>query len=306
MMRISNIQNTLVIFLGGVILLGCIYFDPQNTVATSPSVVYVPPVELTYTKTPIGASFMTPTKSIVPTMDLQAKNEILSNIFENNGGCQLPCYWGFMPGESSWNVTSSYLATFGKIYGPGGTTKVASYGVVFEGVDDPFADMSPTFWVQQDVIKAIGTNSSWIQKNFDYSLSGLLGSLDVPEQIWIRSVTDVPDDQPFYYLVLFYTSKGILVELKGNAEFSDNYVSLCPQNFFSRSPYPPGMILWDPKEKAEFVNFGIDILDDDLGWIVDEYRLLQDVSVSKMLNEEFYNLYIDQTTNMCINVLTLR
>lgn len=297
MKRICSIQ---IIFLGWIILAGCIYFAPSNATSTLTSADYVPTPELAYIKTPTDVFFAAPTKNIIPTMDFQSKNEILLNLFENNGGCQLPCYWGIMPGESSWNATMSYFSTFGIIYGPGGTDKIPTYAVGFEGTD-----MSPSFWVQDDIIKAIGTNSSWVQKDFDHSLSGLLRELGIPEQIWIDSQTDVPDNQPYYHLVLFYPSKGVLVELDGNAEFSDNYSVLCPQNIFSRSPYPPRMLLWNPKEKAVFNNFGNELLDDDLGWVVYRYKLIQDISVNNISNEEFYNLYIDPTTNNCINLFLI-
>lgn len=297
MKRICNIQ---IIFSGWIILAGCIYFAPSNSIPTLTSADYIPKPELTYTRTPTDNFFATPTKNIIPTMDLQSKNEILLSLFENNGGCQLPCYWGIMPGESSWNATMLYFSTFGIIYGPGGTDNIPTYAVGFEGTD-----MSPRFWVQDAIIKAIGTNSSWVQKDFDYSLSGLLKRLGIPEEIWINSYTDVPDDQPFYRLVLFYPSKGVLVELHGNAEFSDNYSVLCPQNIFSRSIYPPGMLLWNPKEEVAFNNFGTNMLDDDLGWVIYRYKLIQDISASNISNEDFYNIYIDPTTNDCINLLIL-
>jgi hypothetical protein len=241
------------------------------------------------------------------TRNPQEAYKILQDLYNDNGNCQLPCYWKIVPGKTLWQDASAFLSAVGQVDGPRGTSKTAKYRVVlFEWIELPIVGFTPIFWVEDGVVKAIGTNSSWVSQDFDYSLSGLLQSLGKPEEIWIRSIAESSDDQPFYYLVLFYPSKGILVNLLGNAESHDQHLTLCPQNIFSRSPFAPQLLLWDPKTQVTFSHFGEELIDDDLGWVMDEYRPIQEVSANKITNAEFYNVYSEPNTETCMSVLPVR
>lgn len=256
---------------------------------------------------PFSTPGPTPTSTLsIQTLSPQEANQVLLAIYEDNGGCQLPCYWRITPGETLWQDASAFLSSVGQINGPGGTPKIPSYGVVFiEGVENPIGGFTPIFWVENRIVKAIGINSGWVRRNFDYSLSGLLRSFGVPEEIWIRAVAESMD--PFYYLVLMYPSKGILVNLLGDAEKQDQQLVVCPQDIYSRSPFPPQLLLWNPKEQVTFDNdFGKRLIDDDLGWVMNEYRLLQEVASDKLTNAEFYKIYSEPNTDTCMNVLPVR
>ena len=251
-----------------------------------------PTLKLTFTLTPVLT---------MTTLNPQEKAKMLQDLFENEGSCQLPCYWGIVPGETLWSDALIFPGSLGqKVYGPGGTTRVADYSIYFEEID-----VSPVFWVENGsgTIKAIGLNGYEIRRGFDYSLSGILKTVGVPEEIWIRSVAKSSDDQPYYYLVLMYPSQGILVSLHGNAEKQDWYLAICPQDMSTISPLYPTLILWNPKEQVSFDNFGNRLLDNDLGWVLDEYRPFQTVSDGRLTNQEFYNVYSEPNTKTCVKVL---
>jgi hypothetical protein len=264
-----------------------------------------PSLALSKTPTPRPTFTLTPVLTATP-LSPQQRYKILQDLYENNGGCQLPCYWGIIPGKTLWRDASAFLSSLGRIYGPGGTTKVASYGVVFEGIDDPIGNITPTFWVEYGLVKGIGLTGYEVRRDFDYSLSGMLITFGEPEEIWIRPIAESSDDQPYYYLVLMYPSQGILVDLHGNAKKQDQYLIVCPQDMLNRSPFFPQLILWNPKEQVSFDNFGKHLLDDNLGWVMDEYRPLQMVSADKLTNQEFYDLYTEPNTKACLNVLPVR
>ena len=96
------------------------------------------------------------------------------------------------------------------------------------------------------------------------------------------------------------------MNLLGNAGSQNQDLAVCPQDIFSRSPFPPQLLLWDPKMQVHFDNFGKRLIDDDLGWVMNEYRLLQEVSANKLTNMEFYDIYIEPNTKTCMNVLPVR
>lgn len=311
-MKQMKLRSLLISFVLGLYLFGCTLPDsskglptptPEDSLATLSE--NEPTLAVSNTPDPFETLTSVPAVATV-TLNPQDVHRKLQDLFEDNGGCQLPCYWTIVPGETSWQDASTFLSSLGQIYGPGGTYKVASYSVVFAGVDKPIGDISPIFWVENGVVKAIGINSSWVRQDFDSSLSGLLETFGGPEEIWIRPIAESSDDQPFYYLVLLYPSKGILVNLTGTAESQDQYLIVCPQDIFSRSLVPPQLLLWDPKVQLTFDQFGKHLIDDDLGWVMNEYRPLQEVSVDKLTNVEFYNIYSEPNTKTCMNVLPVR
>lgn len=229
------------------------------------------------------------------------------DLYKDNGGCQIPCFWKIIPGESLWVDVSEFVTSTGGRILKFGTRRIPRYDISFEKLDDPVGWFTSSIWVENGIVKAIGINSSWVSQDFDYSLSGLLKYLGVPEEIWISPIAESHDGQPYYYLELFYPSKGILVGLLGNAEQRGQFLHLCPQDIFSRSSYPPSLLLWSPQEQVSFdSNFGKQLVDDDLGIIVDEYRLLQDVSPDGLTTAQFYDIYSDPNTKLCINVSPVR
>jgi hypothetical protein len=261
-----------------------------------------------FTSTPLSIKTVTPTK--IPTatpLTLQDANKVIMDLYKDNGSCQLPCFWKIIPGETLWTDVSEFLtSTRGEIL-KFGTRRIPRYDISFENLDCPVCGISPGIWVENGLVKAIGINSRWVAQDFDYSLSGLLRYLGEPDEIWISPIAESLDGQPYHYLKLFYPSKGILVGMLGNAEQDGQYLSVCPQNIFSRSPYPPTLLLWNPKEQVSFDgNFGKQLVDDDLGIIADEYRLLQDVSSNGLTNAQFYDIYSDPDTEICIKVSPVR
>lgn len=310
-MRQIKFRSLLISFVFSLSLLGCASTDSSKGLLTmtseSPLATSSENEPSVVSNTPISSETLTPLPTLATvTLNPQDAHSELQDLFEDNGGCQLPCYWTIVPGETLWQDASVFLSSLGRIYGPGGTAKVASYSVVSKGVDKTIGDIAPIFWVENGAVKAIGVNSSWVRQDFDYSLSGLLKTFGEPEEVWIRPIAESSDDQPFYYLVLLYPSKGILVNLLGNAERQDQYLVVCPQDIFSRSPFPPQLLLWDPKIHLTFDQFGKRLIDDDLGWVMSEYRPLQEVSTDKLTNLEFYDTYTEPNTKTCINALPTR
>jgi hypothetical protein len=39
---------------------------------------------------------------------------LVSEMLQDNGGCRLPCWWGFTPGETSWQTTEILFTSRGK------------------------------------------------------------------------------------------------------------------------------------------------------------------------------------------------
>jgi hypothetical protein len=240
-------------------------------------------------------------KTITP-VNLFSREQQLMQTYETNGGCELPCYWGITPGDTSWDAASKFVSSIGELFGPVYNGEVAHYSADFGKLEGELGVMSVGYYVKNGKVIAIATRCDWVRQDLDYSLSGLLKLLGMPEEIWIRLVTETQTDQPYYYMVLRYPSKGLYVEWIANVTVEGENLSVCAQDMLNRVPHAPWLVLWDPEEKAPFRQFGLKVLGDDLGKITNEYELLENISVDQVKNEEFFEMYSVVETKTCIKV----
>ena len=94
--------------------------SPSDPIASS---------SVTPTVTPAISSPETPTITIPPTLPPEEAKAFVLALTESNGGCLLPCFWGFVPGETAWQIAEPQLTTFAYqiYYGtPDGTFSKAS------------------------------------------------------------------------------------------------------------------------------------------------------------------------------------
>ena len=119
---------------------GCSNRAVLITLQTTPTIVASTPVStltptkplltLTRISTPTLTPLLTntPTSKPTPTRFPPEQAELMVlDLLENNGGCLLPCWWGIVPGQTTWEEAHDLLMpiTFDYIYieSPGGFTK---------------------------------------------------------------------------------------------------------------------------------------------------------------------------------------
>lgn len=79
---------------------------PGSTTATpSPSAL------ITSTAAPSVVPSITsvPTYTTAPTLPLDEAKAFAADLLINNAGCSLPCWWGFIPGETPWETIRDVL-----------------------------------------------------------------------------------------------------------------------------------------------------------------------------------------------------
>lgn len=151
--------------------------------------------------------------------------------------------------------------------------------------------------IENGIVELISTNSAWVMSSIDYSLSGLLSTFGVPEEIWIRITSNaVP---PYFELALLYPSLGIYFDHIGQVHEENGRFTVCPQYSFTypQSNYPPGLLLWSPStisslqelfERAE----GIALLDSHA------FIRLEDVT-SDLTSQSFFERYSQSKATEC-------
>jgi hypothetical protein len=161
---------------------------------------------------------------------------------DNNGNCQLPCWWGILPGKTTWQDADAFLSPIAtNIYESTKNDSDPRYFEAFFPAPYPFeGEFRQGYLIENDVVK-------WIEilpQNFSkYSLpKELLREFGNPEMIFLGGSVD---QHQSFQLILYYPSRGIMAMYVSKLQPA-NYqeqVEIC----FTEVDYTD-MFLWDPAE----------------------------------------------------------
>lgn len=274
----------------------------QETPAEIPSLITVENTSTEPAKTP--TSVLIPTWTPITKLSEEDAFVRLLAIYENNDGCDLPCWWNITPGSSLWSTVNDKLSPLGTIVLSDKADGRVIYTFIYQvprKIDDLPDQLSSSFIVEEDKVQAISVGSRWVARDFDYSLAGLLEHLGKPTDIWLRLFPESVDGIPHYDMQIFFLDKGVWVWLNGDATIKNETMTICPADPIG-NPTPRGLFMWN-LEKAKssidmqktFKFFWAD------GLKLDHYKLLQDVQ-SDIDNEGFYENYLDPLSTKCFSV----
>lgn len=234
--------------------------------------------------------------SPIPTLPLREKEIIVSELYQTNGGCELPCWWGIVPGETEWQTAKDFLSTLATNISTG--TQFESDPFFSVEVDIPVPEnlseygfLRHTFFVRDGIILRIYPEGPWGTSKIG-TVSEILNSYGSPTEVLLDTLGYVfvaGDNYPFH-VVLFYPEKGMLIRYYDEAELTDGYLIGCIQED-SGTP-----ILWSSKLELTFI--------EALGrrHSAQYYKLLEEVT--EMDVETFYQTYLDSDTEICIETPT--
>ncbi len=157
----------------------------------------------------------TPTRSPIPTdtadvlLPYEERVEILQNLLQTNGGCQLPCWWGeIVPGITTWAEAENSLRPLAdSLWIPDPTNNRAYAGAAFYSLP---RTLSIDFIVQDGVIQMMRITG--LKDTDAYSLSPFLSTNGRPGEVWMTAQVPPigPGDEVYVELFLFYPEKGVL------------------------------------------------------------------------------------------------
>ncbi|GEM_PF-945817 len=283
-----------------------------SIISPSPTKTIPPTFTTTATDTPTPLSTLT----AVPTLPIEDAHNRLLDLLGTNGGCQLPCLWGIMPGKSTdWEARNILMplsgvaefASFGPLHGilGGGITPQYIEGELrlnsavdyFYGEDGIVSSIS--FRVQEEKV-VTDANGNWISKTpiYDsptfikrveyYSLSHLLSEQGMPTSVMIASSGPSKNriGSILTHIAVFYPERGILAQyttLVNENEVGSSIIS-CPINaHIEMNLYSAG----NPDSfytLLEQTNWGI---------TKNSYKPLQEAT--SMSVEEFYEIFRNPT-----------
>lgn len=229
-----------------------------------------------------------------------------------NGGCELPCWWGIVPGETNIEAISEQFLPLGferleeleQLY-----VVLQREGLVWlEGWKRLYALGSGSgiiveFTVENDIIEFIKVrggkeNEGFVDDWGHYSLDQVLTRYGIPSQVLVYHLSQAHAGPPSYHLLLFYERLGIQIDYVGVAQYPiDEKIQVCPDlsevgiiNLFLYQPEKIDNIveLVLPPETVDFVTSS-DTVYDLIAW---------EQTVGTSL-EAFYETFKDGKGNNC-------
>jgi hypothetical protein len=270
---------------------------PTQLVKNTPSPTLKPTYTSSFTPT------LLPTSTPRPTLSPEEAEKLVLSLFENNGGCELPCWWGITPGVTTLQEAQDKIPILvpPKPYYKGKGITITGFNIPVPVDKDPLGigEYGANIYIQDNLVFAIGTNTGRIKSGMDTSLAGLLKVFGPPDEIWINMEPTGPNNQSGYEIELFYSKIGILFNGTGLADIHGSFVRFCPYKF-RRGNFPPAITLFSTLlgftyESLTDILFNREVSD------LSKFRLLRDF-VDGMDETVFYNIYLNPTAQECLDV----
>jgi hypothetical protein len=286
------------------ILLGmiCMVLFPSCSSVNAPIVatqINVKPSVTRVTESPVSATFTYPTPPLItltplPTLSVEEARQRVYDLLHSNAGCHLPCWWGIMPGETSWNDAFHSLSPFvSRIErGVSGPTS-GNYAIEYE-IDGLSETGRATISVHNGIVAGVSVSSTG--NEISYQLHQLLSSFGPPGEIYVQATAHSAGDSSLllFHLFIYYPNISVLAHYRYEGKLIGNIVQACPN---SSGPelllWEPGKnIVWDSGEEKSilsiisigFDNFPPKNLGDATNFTIDE----------------FYNIYREPGYQSCI------
>ncbi len=270
-------------------------FTPTETSSTKtsvPSVLTASPtisyIQKTSTKEVTNLPQVTLTPLVTLTNDEALK--FVLELLKTNAGCRLPCWWGIIPGVSSWQKAENFLASFAVI----GTMKIdeSSQKASVKILSPEMEGRTEYNYVIRDGIVQDIEIYNW---NFApaYNLANLLKNYGPPDEVWLSAFYQERYLNYFVSIVVFYPQQGILIEYTdGQTDLIGETIQKYPQ----KAEYP-FLYLWSPQNKR---NFSEVYKDSSFLNSFPPYIPLE--QASGMSIKTFYDLFVQDNPNAHINI----
>jgi len=197
------------------------------------------------TSMPEITNTLEPTLTAIPKATLipEEARKLVQELLENNGRCELPCWWGIIPGKTTWAEARSFLESFSVYIGETGLVRVP--------LPSPYSNatyMDHGYSIKNGIVDIIHIYNYNLAPN--YYLPKFLEIYGQPSEIWIQTFSQEEIGQQNFTFDLFYGDKGILVEYGTADPIGDVGGKLQTCLIGLDSPF---MYLWSPeKNKMSF------------------------------------------------------
>lgn len=297
----------LAVFVLCVSLAGCGDSNTETLPPPSTSASPVPTVEpSSLPPTATARVTQTPellTSTMAPTLTADQEEDFVLDLLQSNAGCQLPCWWGFTPGETTWQTAQTYFDSLGKKTDEFSNARVTNYTVKFS-LPRHDIQIGQVYNVSNGTIGMIWVKGATVRNNErvfgdqlflqdwqHYMPSQMLSVYGQPAKVLLKTFQSVPDWVPPFNMLLYYPQQGILVRYYGPTERRGEQIRLCPQQA------DVTLWLWSPEltmTLEDIARLGQDFPIEEVA----DYRSLE--AVTEMDVETFHETFKDAGMETCI------
>lgn len=250
-----------------------LYIGTPETVTVSPSPTMVLP---TSTATPSAPSKPTQT----PTLTSEEVHEAVVELMANNGGCQLPCWWGLQPGKTSWQSAHRFLSALDNdiyIAGDPDMTLLAETSIPWN--KSTRSEIFIRLVVKNQVVDRI------VVRDIDdpsYQLASFLQEQGKPDEVWIHTLASNLGGPPPFSLLLYYKERGFFAQFSSvDTSYEGDKINACINQ-------EPRLILSTPHPEVSFPKFSSSV-NEEWG---DEWHLILPIEKAMGISvQQFYDRY---------------
>jgi hypothetical protein len=209
----------------------------------------VSPTETLLVTSPIPTQAPTATSLsiLTPTFDPDQRTERIERLLDDNAGCDLPCWWGIVPGETTWQEAENLLAPLAiHIQAAAYNPQTVIYTASFSTPADPIGN---DYLIQNYVVKDALIERLWVRatKSSYFSMGEVIGTYGPPGEVLVRTFRGQQEGVRPMYLVFMYPDLAFAAIYAANAFHTGvgDLVEACWE-------FGPELFLWSPSEPLTF------------------------------------------------------
>jgi len=249
---------------------------------------------------------MTPV--LFPTLGVEQMETFIVDRLADNGGCELPCWWGVTPGETSWQTVRQHFPEQGIQVLEGGSLALRYQSGQYRG-HPTYTDLMVVNLYQDDgMIRSIEIrNDSYylpLQEQFTslwqrYALQPVLSRHDVPTRVFFDMTIGAPcigsGSFPTYDMWVIYDDQGMAIRYSGLLLYDHDTWSVCPVFGQSRRIE---ISLWSVKDDVAPPDFAAGVYDPAGDFSV--YGFLPELTT--MSTQTFYETFRQTEPQACVEI----
>lgn len=236
-------------------LVGC-----QQSNAVQPPISSPTTIISTNTLISIPSPSLTPAATItltpLPTLQNDKALAKFDQLYSYNNGCKLPCWWGIMPGITTWSAARNFLMQFNEIGSieenpfdkHSSKVTLAYFQIPSPGFNHPEGTRA-YFKIQNGVVVAITLLEDIGGKMFD--MHKLYMEYGEPDSVRVRLQGCLQDASSCWAEVFYEYDDGFLSQTQAHGTVNGTTVSLCIP------PWDYGLIyMWASGATIDLINYG--------------------------------------------------
>jgi len=264
----------------------CGVINTQTGMTATPTTLTMTPSSLLVSTSTL--IMPTNTYTPVPTLSVEERENLVTQLLTQDYHCMLPCWGGIEPGVTTWPDAKVFLEQFAQIYSSRPEIYTAEFQ--YEGENLVLA-----FYTYNNIVEFMGA------PRFEYPLYRLLQDYGKPDEVYFYILDVLPIDTNNPYTVyLFYKEKGIVAVYSG-ASVKGTTLSVCFRDAQGRKNHNTFLWLWSKGADKAFH----DVTAQDMNKFSDhlslKYYKLEELSTFQV--NDFFELYkLEENENYCLQI----